>query len=109
MCPIARCYGSAKFSRITHAAIAVEPHIFAPTCDDDVATQIAPQAAQGLTQRHSGVAGVVFGPEQAKEGVPAVEAVRAGDGQIREQGNPLGVLEHSRGRESVGLPDVQGA
>jgi hypothetical protein len=55
------------------------------------------------------MAGVVFGPEKAKEGVPAVETGRSGNGQICEQGNPLGVLEHSCRRESVALPDIQTA
>ena len=44
-----------------------------------------------------------------KESVPAVETVRACNGQMRQQGNALGVFEHSRDRESVALPDVETA
>jgi len=61
-----------------------------------------------LAEIVAGVLAVLLGPEEAGEGVPAVEAVGAGQGKVDEQRRALGLRQHRVQLRTVTPAKIQG-
>ena len=76
---------------------------------DGLGAERAPKKVERAAERGPGVSLVEVGPEEGQQPVAAVVAAGRIGGEVGEQGEPLGLLEHSPDLPPVGGPKVQDA
>jgi hypothetical protein len=76
---------------------------------DRIRTERAAQEIDRLPEGVPRLLGVVFRPEEGKQGVPSLEAARDGQREITEEGGPPGLREYGPGGVPVGRGQLQGS
>lgn len=91
-------------------AVRVEAQLLVPEAHEDSIAQPLAQDVGGLIQRPACPLVAYLRPEQAEEGVTAMETPRTGEGKIRQKRHPFGTGEDRIESVSViGIAEIDGS
>jgi hypothetical protein len=80
--------------------------VVAPAQHNGVA-QLMAQEIEGAIEGGAGPLGVVLRPEEGEDGIPPVESMRAGGGQVHQEGEAPGLGQHGTELGPLGVPQVE--
>ena len=101
--------GLLKPDRVAGEPFPIQSDFLIAAVEDQVLSQRPPQVVNGFSERTPSVLMVPIGPEESRDGVPAVKATGRGDGKIREDGRELGLGKNGREFFPVWPPEAQGS
>ncbi|MGV3710382.1 MAG: hypothetical protein ACO1Q7_16230 [Gemmatimonas sp.] len=77
-------------------SLLIDPDLFVSPRHNDLVAETLPDRVNRFAEGSAGVFFVEFGPEPGDKSVPPMEALGTGDGEVREQGEALGLREDLR-------------